>query len=406
MSVVTLQLGQCGNQLGAELFSALHQESQAAPYSLSNHIQKTFFCERAIRGSDAKAKCARAVLVDTEPRVVQRCIEGIEGDAQRAWRYAPRGVYHAGGAANNWACGYNVHGPALQEKVLEELQKEVEGCDRLGGFLALHSVAGGTGSGLGSCMLRAVRDTFPSSVLSSVSVWPFEGGEVSVQCYNAALTLGSIYEHTDMAVVCENQRYLDLCRVLLGQERPSLDSLNHAICRNLVRVMMPCKSVRNLHGSGSPLLQLAGHLCAHPRALPQMVQGAEAFTSDSWTALQRQLLNLSETGSSVDRPSGQEVKGRCRTVSGWGSTTRLPHSSGEMVPPKRPWTLGANCHCGSTPSTACRSMLTRTRLEAWSGAWAFSATAKPWCQLYAAPLVEPHPCCALRPTCISTSAMA
>ncbi|CAJ1461115.1 unnamed protein product [Effrenium voratum] len=178
-------------------------------------------------------------------------------------------------------------------------------------------------------MLRAVRDTFPSSVLSSVSVWPFEGGEVSVQCYNAALTLGSIYEHTDMAVVCENQRYLDLCRVLLGQERPSLDSLNHAICRNLVRVMMPCKSVRNLHGSGSPLLQLAGHLCAHPlyrlatvRALPQMVQGAEAFTSDSWTALQRQLLNLSETGSSVDRPSGQEVKGRCRTVSAaaflWG----------------------------------------------------------------------------------------
>ena len=26
-------------------------------------------------------------------------------EAQRAWRYAPRGVYHAGGAANNWVPG-------------------------------------------------------------------------------------------------------------------------------------------------------------------------------------------------------------------------------------------------------------------------------------------------------------
>ena len=55
----------------------------------------------------------------------------------------------------------------------------------------------------------------------------------------------SIYEHTDSAVVCENERYLQLCRVLpglgraplralrLGQERPSLSSINSAISGNL-----------------------------------------------------------------------------------------------------------------------------------------------------------------------------
>lgn len=64
-----------------------------------------------------------------------------------------------------------------------------------------------------------------------------------MQCYNAALTLSSIYEHTDLSVMCENEGYLELCRVLLGQERPSLDSLNSAMSGNLVRVMMPCGSV-------------------------------------------------------------------------------------------------------------------------------------------------------------------
>eukprot|EP00435_Cladocopium_sp_Y103_P061097 s163_g22.t1 len=198
-------------------------------------------------------------------------------------------------------------------------------------FEALHSVAGGTGSGLGSFVLSAVRDAFPSAVLSSVSVWPFQGGEVSVQCYNAALTLSSIYEHTDLSVICENERYLELCRVLLGQERPSLDSLNSAMSGNLVRVMMPCGSVHKLYGPGCPLLQLAGHLAAHPlyrlttvRALPQIRKGAEAFTSDGWTALQRRMLQLCDTGTMVDRPSAspEATPAHCRTVSAstflWG----------------------------------------------------------------------------------------
>lgn len=332
MSTVTLQLGQCGNQLGEEVFSRLFQEAEAAPSSLSESIHKVFFRQARARGCDAAKALplARAVLVDTEPRVVQRCLQGNEVGAPRRWRYAAQqAVHHAGGAANNWACGYNVHGPALQEKVLERVQREVETCDHLGGFLALHSVAGGTGSGLGSFVLSAVRDAFPSAVLSSLSVWPFRTGEVSVQCYNAALTLSSIYEHTDLSVMCENEGYLELCRVLLGQERPSLDSLNSAMSGNLVRVMMPCGSVHKLYGPGCPLLQLAGHLAAHPlyrlttvRALPQIRKGAEAFTSDAWTALQRRMLQLCEHGTMVDRPSASPEAMHCRTVSAstflWG----------------------------------------------------------------------------------------
>lgn len=33
MSLVTVQLGQCGNQIGAEFFRALHEEAVAGPPS-------------------------------------------------------------------------------------------------------------------------------------------------------------------------------------------------------------------------------------------------------------------------------------------------------------------------------------------------------------------------------------
>lgn len=65
MSTVTLQLGQCGNQLGQSLFDRLHSEIQKTrnpDYAAT--IARQFFD----RGR------ARAVLLDMEPRVIQACL--------------------------------------------------------------------------------------------------------------------------------------------------------------------------------------------------------------------------------------------------------------------------------------------------------------------------------------------
>lgn len=69
MSVITLQIGQCGNQLGCSLFEALAQDPEAA---------NTFFRERAARTAAHEASAAkqlgkrwaaRSVLIDMEPKV-------------------------------------------------------------------------------------------------------------------------------------------------------------------------------------------------------------------------------------------------------------------------------------------------------------------------------------------------
>lgn len=71
------------------------------------------------------------------------------------------------------------------------IDRELGACDSLEGFSLAHSVAGGTGSGLGSFLLEAVADRYPRALLTTYSVFPnsHEASDVVVQPYNSVLTL-------------------------------------------------------------------------------------------------------------------------------------------------------------------------------------------------------------------------
>jgi len=338
MSVVTLQLGQCGNQLGEEVFDLLRSEATRARPALAAAVRQVYFSERS-----CGPWCARAVLVDTEPRVIRRCLDDNSG--RESWGYDRAcALWRQGGAGNSWALGACHLGPLVADEVLDNVHRETERCDRLDGFLAIQSVAGGTGAGLGSYVLGLLRDAFSSAALASLSIWPFESGEVSVQSYNAVLTMAAAYEHADMVLLCENERYLEVCRHALRETQPSLSSLNRAICYNLVHALLPSRCPSTLGALTSPLSVLSGHLCAHPsyrlvtaRALPQIARGAEAFASDSWAALQSRLVRMCEMGSLADAPLGVCAAGNLGSKNTNGMEGRGPQTprSHDAVGPRR-----------------------------------------------------------------------
>lgn len=66
-------------------------------------------------------------------------------------------VYDVSGAGNNWAHGHHGYGPAYRDALLEQLRRAAEGCDSLQSFLLLHSLGGGTGSGLGTYILGMLQ---------------------------------------------------------------------------------------------------------------------------------------------------------------------------------------------------------------------------------------------------------
>lgn len=61
----------------------------------------------------------------------------------------------------------------------------------------ISSLAGGTGSGLGSYVLELFADRFPEIEFFNVCVMPHLTGEVILQSLNTVLTIGSIYKHSE-----------------------------------------------------------------------------------------------------------------------------------------------------------------------------------------------------------------
>jgi len=81
--------------------------------------------------------------------------------------YNPENFYvskHGGGAGNNWGKGYD-EGEKCQDEILDMIDREADGSDSLEGFVMTHSVAGGTGSGLGSFLLEALNDRYPKKLI-------------------------------------------------------------------------------------------------------------------------------------------------------------------------------------------------------------------------------------------------
>jgi hypothetical protein len=62
-----------------------------------------------------------------------------------------------GGAGNNWASGFS-QGQKFYEEVFDIIDREADGSDSLEGFVLTHSIAGGTGSGMGSYILERLSD--------------------------------------------------------------------------------------------------------------------------------------------------------------------------------------------------------------------------------------------------------
>lgn len=71
--------------------------------------------------------------------------------------------------------------------------------------MLLHSIAGGTGSGVGSYFLERLNDRYPKKLIQTYSVFPnTQVADVVVQPYNSLLTLKRLVNHADSTVVLDN----------------------------------------------------------------------------------------------------------------------------------------------------------------------------------------------------------
>lgn len=258
--------------------------------------------------------------MDMEPKV----IEGVVSKARRSgtWRYEPKRTFaRQSGSANNWAYGYSVHGRECQDDIINKIRQEVELCDNFGGFLLLQSLAGGTGSGVGTYVSEVVRDEFPSAFLLNHAVWPYESGEVIVQSYNAALALSHLSQVSDGVILVENENFQRICTQLLSIKRPSFADLNRVIGRQIATVLLPAFTDKS---KGYMWLSDAlQHMFSHPgyklstcKLIPQVATRSKDFNTFSWQYLCKHLLQMQIAGAFMEEGINWRIRLRDLTQSG------------------------------------------------------------------------------------------
>ena len=59
----------------------------------------------------------------------------------------------------------------MREEIFDILDREADNSDSLEGFVLCHSIAGGTGSGMGSFLLERLNDRYARSELTPISCY-------------------------------------------------------------------------------------------------------------------------------------------------------------------------------------------------------------------------------------------
>ncbi|XP_018576125.1 tubulin delta chain-like [Anoplophora glabripennis] len=231
MSVISLQFGQCGNQIGNSLYSTITQDINA-----KNVSKDSAYCNRIVNKWFSINKHGkwepRSVLIDTEFKAIQS-LEPLP--------YTFKNVVAKsfGGSANNWACGYTRNGKILVDEVMNVIRTETEKCDFLSSFLNLYSSSGGTGSGVGSFIIEQLRNDYPNKHIVNSIVLPYVKGEIVTQSYNSLLALAHLYSLADSTILFENERLHYTCKYALDAEDVDFSHMNTIIAQQLAALYQP-----------------------------------------------------------------------------------------------------------------------------------------------------------------------
>lgn len=215
---------------------------------------------RSLAQADDEHYVPRALLLDLEPRVLTNLTTELPK------LFNPENVFiskDGGGAGNNWAVGYE-SAEKVQEEIMEMIDREADGSESLEGFVLCHSIAGGTGSGMGSYLLERLNDHFPKKLIQTYSVFPnqTEHSDVVVQPYNSVLTLKRLTLNADAVVVLDNTA---LNRIAV--ERLHIDNPTNSQINSLVSTVMSA-STNTLRFPGymnNDLIGLVSSLIPTPR---------------------------------------------------------------------------------------------------------------------------------------------
>ncbi|ODQ66425.1 gamma-tubulin [Nadsonia fulvescens var. elongata DSM 6958] len=206
----------------------------------------------------------RAILLDLEPKVINASI--LQSPYGRMFN--PENIYispEGAGAGNIWPAGYQA-AESIADDLIDMLDREAEGAESLEGFMLVHSIAGGTGSGMGSFLLERINERYPKKLIQTYSVFPptNQASDVVVQPYNALLTLQRLATYADSTVVIDNNALNRIAAEVVGggDGSTSFDQLNQLVSTVMAATTAPLRFPGYMHND---LASLHAALIPYPK---------------------------------------------------------------------------------------------------------------------------------------------
>jgi len=223
----------------------------------------------------------RSTQIDLEGGVCNRLRSGALGHLFRPDTF----IHGESGAGNNWAKGHYTEGAELVDQILDVLRQQVEGCDSFQGFQIIHSLGGGTGSGLGTLLAGKLREEVPDAMIATFSVLPSpKMSDTVVEPYNSLLSIHQLTENSDLTICIDNDALYEMSG-RLGYKTPEFENLNQVIATVMAGVSTSLRFPGQLNGD---LRKLAMNLVPFPRLhflapsyAPIVAPGSRAFQSQS-----------------------------------------------------------------------------------------------------------------------------
>jgi len=186
---------------------------------------KTFYSQ-----SNSGSMIPRNIFVDLEPSVIQQIKKG------KLKKQFTDEFYIEGkeDAANNFARGHYTVGKEQMEVVTDRVNKIVEACENLQGFLICHAVGGGTGSGLGMLILERLAVDYRKKSKIGFEIYPAPSiSTCIVEPYNGLLSTHWLLDHTEVSLVLDNEALYRICSKNLKIDRIQYNHLNRLCAKSI-----------------------------------------------------------------------------------------------------------------------------------------------------------------------------
>merc|ERR1712167_402406 len=241
----------------------------------------------------------RCVFVDLEPS----CIDEVRTGTYRQLFHPEQLISGKEDAANNYARGHYTIGKEIVDLVLDRVRKLADQCTGLQGFLIFNSVGGGTGSGLGSLLLERLSVDYGKKSKLGFTVYPSpQISTAVVEPYSSVLATHSLLEHTDVAVVLDNEAIYEICQKSLNIERPTYTNLNRLIAQVISSITA---SLRFDGALNVDITEFQTNLVPYPRIHFMLSSYAPVISSEKATHEQ---LSAYEITNSAFEPSSMMAK--------------------------------------------------------------------------------------------------